>query len=520
MTTKKQLRQVFTQHWSTPCSPPGKTAWLIKGDFDRFKLTNDLYGSLICDYLLDWTLEVIEAELRSYENHWQGDGLLWNFTGDDITIYVPPSTLQDADIAQLLWGIRHAIVTNFFRRYKVGMIPLPGAFFEGLPAAALEMIRQELEKMDVVLDFARRQKGYLALFPVGLDGIQGQIMDGVRQVIQKRTGRLIAPQEVQMEWICDPDETLCRSFNQGYLDAPSVSFAACSISMGVDDRSVPYDRRLVYERVSLACQTALRRCKQERKRVLLQPYELLVRDIYACPQPAGGWALQSPLRWASERYLRESLYFKAFERPVLFQFNPVYCSSSSKFAPVMAEESLRIEKYRGNKYGVGLKGINEIFGQASADCLIVELMSVVSKVMHNFLVEKGIPPASIHIARFVDRFTVFCEEPAFHTPQVVRLVSQVAALFNAVSDDIKISHLRTSVVTGGRDAMGYSLFRDLTLTSLSSHSTMIEGSSPPVELRQNHPASTLTDGARTFERNSFLGAKMLDVLNTHSLQRP
>jgi hypothetical protein len=510
MTTQNQIRQIFTSHWCRSGSQAGKLAWLIKGDFDRFKLMNELYGSLLSDYLLDWTLDVIEAELTSYQKQVGGTELFWNFVGDDVTIYIPPSSLQKADVDDLLWRICDAIEKSFFRHYRVGAIPLPSDIFDDIPADHLEALRNQLERMDVVLDFVRRRQGYLVLFPVGEDGRYGPSLDGICQVLQKRSGRRLSPLKLQLDWIWDPDIQACHGFNQGFLLPPSVSFAACSITMGGEAGSISHDRRSIYERVSLACQAALKLCKQQRKQVWVQDTGSAILDVYPAYQPSGVLALYSPLRWSSERYLRETLYFRLLDRPVLFQFNPVYHSHSELYATAVGGDPARVEKYRGNKYGIGLKGINEIFGQSTADCLIGELTWVFSKVLQSALVGKGIPLESVHVARFVDRFTVCCEQPVFQLSEITELVSRLAELFNSVSDGINISHLRIGLALGERRITGSRLFHQLALTSLSPRSSFLENSDPPLELRQYSASFTLREGSIALERNSFASARLLE----------
>jgi GGDEF domain-containing protein len=508
MTTQNKIRHVFTNHWCQQDSHIGKKAWLIKGDFDHFKLTNELYGSLICDYLLDWTLDVIEGELKSRQKRWGDVDWLWNFVGDDVTIYVPPSMLQEDEIEQFLWEICDAIDASFLRRYMVAALTLPPDFFDDISTAHLEQMRDTLERMDIVIDFSRRQRGYLTLLPTGP---HDSILARVLQVIQDESGKPIPPVDLHLDWICDPEDCAIHIFNEGFLRPPSISFAACSISMGVDDDSNPPDRRSVYERVSLSCQSALKSCKQQKKRVFIQENNPLLLNINPAYQPAGVLALYSPLRWSSERYLRETLYFWQLEQPILFQFNPVYRSDSEMFTSTMAGDPSKIEKYRGNQYGVGLKGINEIFGQNTADCLIGELTWVFSKVMQSALVEKGIPLAGVHMSRFVDRFTVCCEQPLFQLQEIGELVCRFARLFNCVSDEIKISEIRMSLVCGEPNAAGCQLFHQLALTSLSSQPVLLENSDPPIELRQNNHPSVLQEGCIAAERASFSSAKLLDT---------
>lgn len=276
MTTQNKIRHVFTNHWCQHENHAGKKAWLIKGDFDRFKLTNELYGSLICDYLLDWTLEMIESELESRQSRWGNVELLWNFVGDDVTIYVPPSTLQEDEIGQFLWELCAAIEKSFLRRYMVAALSLPPGFFDDISTDRLERMRIKLEGMDIVLDFSRRQRGYLMLLPTGP---YAYLLARVWRVIQDESGKPVPPVELHLDWIYDPETCTTHIFNDGFLRPPSISFAASSISMGGEDVSNPPDRRSIYERVSLSCQSALKFCKQQNKRVFISDNDPLLLNI-------------------------------------------------------------------------------------------------------------------------------------------------------------------------------------------------------------------------------------------------
>ena len=114
MTSQTLIRQAFTRDWKT-VSQGSCDCWLVKGDFDHFKRTNDLYGSLITDYVLDWTLEEIESQLQMYQNRWGCDPLLLNVFGDDLTIYIPPSALAAQEIEHMLHSIRGAVHRKLLR---------------------------------------------------------------------------------------------------------------------------------------------------------------------------------------------------------------------------------------------------------------------------------------------------------------------------------------------------------------------------------------------------------------------
>jgi GGDEF domain-containing protein len=495
VTTQEQICRTFTQQ--RPRCQEGKPAWLIKGDFDHFKLTNDLYGPLITDYLLDWSLEVIETQLREQQKRWGCADLLCSVMGDDLTIYIPPASLAEEDIQQLLWKIREAVWASFWQRYFVGTLPLPPGFFASARAGALARLRAELEKMDVVLDFAARRQGFLLLLPVDADGGYRQALERVLSLIQRASGKALPALDLRLDWICGPQESGGCIFNQGYLDPPVVSFAACPAWVEVA-RSAAQE----YEQVSSACQSELKLCKQRRLGVLvrghLEAAPVLPAQLAASPLLAP----PAHLRLASERYLREKLYFHRLDQPVLFQFNPVYSLSSRPGIHLQAE------KYRGNRFGIGLKGINDLLGQKAADGVIRQQISIFSSSLREVLTRKGFPTESVWMAQFVDRFSACCEQPVIGFPEIVELLRCLAAQFNAASDEIKISHLRASVVIGEGQVAGYDLFHQLVLTRLSTRSSILVQTDPPIEVRRNSSAA-LREGRLALERGAFASAQLL-----------
>src|SRR5512143_704606 len=140
MTTQTQLRQVLLRDLSGSVDPT-QTAWLIKGDFDRFKRTNDLYGCLLTDYILDWSIEAMAVALEDYRQRLKIGPILWNVIGDDVTIYIPPSNLSEVDVAGLLHGLRRAVWKRFYRRYAVCTLSFPPDFFTDTSPLLLEALR-------------------------------------------------------------------------------------------------------------------------------------------------------------------------------------------------------------------------------------------------------------------------------------------------------------------------------------------------------------------------------------------
>jgi hypothetical protein len=263
-----------------------------------------------------------------------------------------------------------------------------------------------------------------------------------------------------------------------------------------------------YECVSFACQTALKRCKAQHAGVCVcsEPDALLAAPLK--PPVMVSNAPPSRLRWSSERYLREKLYFRRMAQPVLFQFNPVYQLTTAANRGVWSAAPELIEKYRGNLSGMGLKGINELLGQDSADWVIRQLMSLLADELSSMLAEKKIPVDQLLLAQFVDRFTLCCEQPVFGAAEIPALVHRLGRRFNALSTDCKITHFRLNLVTAGTDRFGYQLFQQLTLTGLAPQANLLGKEDPEIELRQN-TRDGLAEGRLAQEQQSYTSARYL-----------
>jgi GGDEF domain-containing protein len=497
VTTQAQLRQAFIR--DLPClAGPAQTVWLIQGDFDRFKQINDLYGCLLTDYILDWSIETIATTLEDYQKHLKIDPVLWNVIGDDVTIYIPPSNLSETDVAVLLHRLRRTVWNSFYQRYAVCALSFPADFFADTPPHLLEALRCELEKNDIVIDFAPRRQGFLVLFPVALTGHREQFVREVIATVQRHIGKYSPSASVEWAWLYNHAEHTCHTFNDGFIHPPSISFAGWSAPQSiVEPMGTMEEAPICFERLVCACQSTLKICKQQGSGVLL--------NVGVATQPESPTLMNatpvlgafSRLHWDSERCLREKLYFRRLERPLLFQMNPVY-----RFASDAHAKCIQIGKYRGNTHGIGLKGINELCGQNTANYVIRQLILFFTKSLQDILDTKGSLPTQLLTALFVDRFTVFCEQPSLTLSEIIELGERLIAAFNAGSDEIKVAHLRISVVDGLSLVPGYLLLNRLTLTQLSIAPTAIVFADNQLEVRQFRQIIE-QEGNLAIEANAF-----------------
>lgn len=498
MTTQAQLRQAFIR--DLPClADPAQTAWLIQGDFDRFKRINDLYGCLLTDYILDWSIETIAATLEDYQKRLKIGPSLWNVIGDDVTIYIPPSNISEADVADLLHGLRRTVWESFYQRYAVCALSFPADFFADIPPLLLEALRYELERNDIVIDFAPRRQGFLVLFPVAsLTGHREQFVSEIIATVQRHIGKYSSSAAVEWAWLYNQAEHTCHTFNDGFIQPPSISFAGWSVPRSMVEPMGSVEEALAcFEHLVCACQSTLKICKQQRSGVLLNAGVATRPESPALTTAAPVSGAFSRLRWDSERCLREKLYFRWLERPLLFQMNPVY-----RFASGAHAECIQMEKYRGNAHGIGLKGINELCCQNTANNVIRQLILVFAKSLQDILEAKGSLPAQLLTALFVDRLTVFCEQPDLSLSEIIELGERLIAAFNAGSDKIKVAHLRISVVDSLSLLPGYLLLNRLTLTQLSTVPAAVAFADDQLEVRQ-FGQIIVHEGNLAIEANAF-----------------
>ncbi|HEX2993558.1 MAG TPA: hypothetical protein VHP14_01970, partial [Anaerolineales bacterium] len=303
---------------------------------------------------------------------------------------------------------------------------------------------------------------------------------------------------VEWAWLYNHDEQTCYAFNNGFICPPSISFAGWSTHRLLVGQPGNREEALAcFERLACACQLTLKKCKQQRCGVLLNVGVTSQPDITALTTVAPVSGAFSHLYWASERCLREKLYFRWLQRSLLFQLNPVY-----RFASGAHAECLPMEKYRGNTHGIGLKGLNELCGQSAADCVIRQLILVFAEALQNVLDVKGISSAQVLTALFVDRFTVFCEQPYLSLSEIAELGERLIAAFNVGSAEIKVAHLRISMVDSVSPLPGYLLLNRLALTQLSTTPAAVAFANDRVEVRSFCQVA-VQEGSLAIEANAF-----------------
>ncbi|HSB00165.1 MAG TPA: hypothetical protein VLE49_05910 [Anaerolineales bacterium] len=505
MTTQTQLRQAFIRDLSCLVDPT-QNAWLIKGDFDRFKRINDLYGCLLTDYILDWSIEAIATALEDYQKRLKVGPILWNVIGDDVTIYIPPSNLSEAGMAGLLHDLRRVVRESFYQRYAVCALSFPADFFADTPPLLLEALRHDLERNDIVIDFAPRCQGFLLLFPVASTRHRERLVGEVIDRIQRHIGKCYPAAAAEWAWLYNQAEHTCHTFNAGFISPPSISFAGWSAHRLMVEQTKSHEEALVcFERLACACQLTLKTCKQQRSGVLLNVGAATWPEAPALTTAIPISGAFSRLRWASERCLREKLYFRWLEQPLLFQVNPVY-----RFASGAHAECIQMGKYRGNAHGIGLKGINELCGQNIANSVIRQLILVFAEALQGALDAKGILPAQLLTALFVDRFTVFCERPDLPLSEIVKLGERLITAFNAGSDEIQVSHLRIGVADSLSPLPGYLLLNRLALTQLSTAPAAVAFANDRLEVRQFCQIA-VQEGNLAIEAGAFCSARQSEL---------
>jgi hypothetical protein len=119
---------------------------------------------------------------------------------------------------------------------------------------------------------------------------------------------------------------------------------------------------------------------------------------------------------------------------------------------------------------------------------------------------KGILPTQLLTALFVDRFTVFCEQPDLSLSEIIKLGERLTTGFNAGSDEIKVAHLRISVADSLSPLPGYLLLNRLALTQLSTAPAAVAFADDQLEVRRFCQIA-VQEGNLAIEANAFCSTR-------------
>lgn len=516
MHSRREISFAFRRDLASPLAQD-KDLWFIRGDFDHFKMFNDLYGCLLADYVLDWAVEALAAAVRAFEQRHACGPILMNVAGDDLTLYLPPSELCESDIAGLLEQLRRVCMDSFRRKYGVAAVQWHQQWAKTVPLGAWEKLKNTLERRDMALDFAPRKRGCLMLWPVGerLD-YEGEAAE-VARLLQATLRTPATAFVLHWDWLCDPQTKTFRTFNQGFLCPPAISFAAYSAKKffapdGMASLSRLSDARLdmLFERLSAGCHAVLRECKTKQRGVSV--------NAEAGPAMKGGNSLEAAncpgqkpgLRLASERYLREKLYLQNLSGTTLFRINARYHAEAFEQSPQPARD-------RGRKVGPGatLKELNNGYGPDLADRVIRRLILAFAEAMPEALGFALSNPDELTVALFADKFTVASRHRSLLTPPQITAVGQrLIENFNRSAQEVKVAHLQMTIARAGPPMAGFRLLHRLDLAPYAASA----GPQPAqIDLRQFCREAALA-GEEAVEEKAFFSGRQL--MTGSGLQSP
>ena len=133
------------------------------------------------------------------------------------------------------------------------------------------------------------------------------------------------------------------------------------------------------------------------------------------------------------------------------------------------------------------------------------MILVFSEALQDVLGAKGRLPVQLLTALFVDRITVFCEQPDLSLSEIFELGERLTTAFNAGSDEIKVAHARISVVDSLCSLPGYVLLHQLALTQLSTTPAAVVFSNDQLEVRRFCQIA-VQEGHLAIESNAFCSA--------------
>lgn len=218
---------------------------------------------------------------------------------------------------------------------------------------------------------------------------------------------------------------------------------------------------------------------------------------------------RSRIPLASERYLRQVIAQKMTDdsEGLIMKLEPVYILENPEIQLNILDESKR-----GNEHGIGMKGVNTICGHEIASKVIARLIFSLSDAIREFCLYKRLSEDMIHLAMFVDTFTVYFRRITLTRHEIVQLASNIWDRFNAHIQGINLSHLTVSIVCNDKETKGYALLHQLDSTSIAENSPNIIHNSNKLLIKKYSPGVE-HEGELIIEKLAYQSARSFCTSN-------
>ncbi|MBU2436121.1 MAG: methyltransferase domain-containing protein, partial [Candidatus Omnitrophica bacterium] len=438
-------------------------------DVDFLKDENSVYCKTIVNFLLHGKIsKIIEDELSCIKNDLSKDKeILYYSSGEEKDI--TSLGLANKELNYFLKGIVRRIKATLRRRYCVAALTNLKELSENLGRKQYSQLLKIIEENSLVFDQTKRLGGPLVVF--ASKGKKPQLaLEEYFTNLNCKLNKVQIPHCLKGSFSWLENEWI---FNQGYLKIPTVSMGYVLLkdiykeinqfdikenmpSSWQKRRPGKEELKRIFSVSKHRAEDALLGAKLERDSVfggdkLLYPSHIHqekkgVRKVSTQPivslVPKKYQGGHDP-RIMKENYYRKRISsFVGSRRKQMLLFEVVYGTEElDELGKGMTLEE-RIENFRGTKDGVGLKGINDLYGHGKGDEEIKNLAMVIFTILKDILEPFGYknPPPT---TRFIDKFYTCI--PRLKLETIEQLADRITGDFNRIGRDFDSKEARVTI---------------------------------------------------------------------------
>lgn len=443
----------------------GEQLIVASGDLDKLNSLNKIYGKEIMNHVLHDVGQIIQHEAEGMIG--RASDVKLCFGGDEFMLAIKIDRGTPGFNAQkALDLLRESVQRNMDKRYGVALLPRFQALRQRLGEADFAKVCAAVRRYCAVLEDRPREYGNLVLFHVPKGNEVRNVMTLVEaQVTQDLKGEGIDLElELSADWIAGN-----RSFNGGYLWTPTVSIGAVSLQDVCEEQCVPLplrDAKMILlrrlqEELAHRADDALHTAKLVRNAVrtgktpyrhdhsegvsvlseqlLRQMDEVQARIMTGLTEEEYDRRDHLDLRLLSQTAFRDlvAAQCSAGKRGNLIGFEAVYGGEGLIDEYVQKLHATRRDDLRGWGGGVGLRGINKLYGYRCGD----EIIKAIAEAVARTLPGRG---RKMALTRFVDKFFLWL--PLLSAEELAGFVDRVQTEANRLLTGVNLKNIRAAQV--------------------------------------------------------------------------
>lgn len=446
----EQLQQQY-QMLKTSLSA-NESIWLIAGDINNFGLYNKIYSRNIVDILYDLIIEQIDESVSQLKN--SECQIYYTVYGDDLIILIK-SSLHHPDVIEILQKIKNNLWECC---YQIICLDDFGEILSQLTATEQKLLLEELDNHLIFVDPYPRKKGHLALIAGQKYSADPPLIPRLQTIISDLLPNIANSLNVSLNWLYNSQTGCYETFNKGIVWPITISFGGVSLNssdnLNIDDFRGLLDR--VHQNLAISK-------KSPDLIAINQDGKLLTEESTTANKITFVDIKQDKRRipLCSLRYFKDIIADDITNDPIgiLISLEPTYTIEGVTENLSLAQK----QQFRGNPYGVGIKGINQICGQNIGDRLITNMVFSVSDAVLSFCQTMNWDSNFVQAAIFVDRFRFYFSNVIPTDDQISCLAKAIIAYFDSRCEGIKISLIAVNYTFNTPSYTGQSLIYQLEL---------------------------------------------------------